>query len=134
MEHQLYSYYRKPPQIGLSSDQPTMTQQHFTDECDINQILAKFAVTGYLDTIGPGVYADLGDAKDYRESVHLLMEADAMFAALPSNIRARFENDPAQYMDFVHNPDNLAEGIELGIFTSNPTILPIKENPPEEGE
>lgn len=119
----MYSYYNPPPQIGLRCTSPDLTQQQFTEECDINQILKKFIQTGILDNIGPGVYADLGDANEYRESLHIIKEASEMFASLPAHIRDRFQNDPAQYLDFVHDEKNLAEGQELGIFTQS-IILP----------
>lgn len=119
----IHSYYNPPSQVGLRCTSPMLTQQQYTEECNINSILKKFIQTGILDNIGPGVYADLGDAKDYRESLHVIKEAEEMFASLPSHIRDRFQNDPAQYLDFVHDENNLAEGQELGIFTKS-IILP----------
>lgn len=123
MEHYVFNYYNKPPCVLEINTQPSMTQQHFTEECDINQILRKFIQTGILDTIGPGVYADISDGMDYQSALHMIKEADEMFLALPSEIRKRFNNSPAEYMDFVHDPANLEEGIQLGIFTKNPTII-----------
>lgn len=123
INHFVHNYFNPPPQTPIVNYEPSMTQQHFTDECDVNQILKKFIQTGILDTIGPGVYADISDLGDYRESLEMIRNADEMFAGLPSRIRARFENDPAQYLAFVQDPKNLDEGIELGIFTKNTTIL-----------
>lgn len=124
MEHYIFNYYNKPPCVLEINTQPSMTQQSFTDECDINQILKKFIQTGILDTIGPGVYADISDTMDYQSALHMIKRADQMFAELPSEIRKRFNNNPAEYMDFVHDPANLQEGIQLGIFTENPVLVP----------
>lgn len=118
----IFNYYNPPPQVGLRCTSPSLAQQQYTEECNINQILQKFTQTGILDTIGPGVYADLGDSSDYRESLEIIKNAEQMFQALPSHIRDRFQNDPAQYLDFVHDEKNLAEGQELGIFTQSITI------------
>lgn len=123
MEHYVFNYFNKPPCVIHVNHEPTMTQQQFKDECDINQILKKFVETGFLDTIGPGVFADISDTLDYQSSLNFIKQADEMFAALPSGIRERFHNNPAEYMDFVHDPSNLAEGQELGIFVKNTSII-----------
>lgn len=122
-DHYVFNYFNKPPAVVEHNDLPTMTQQHFTEECDINNILKKFIQTGFLDTIGPGVYADITDIGDYQTSLAAIRAADELFAQLPSAIRERFENNPALYMDFVHDPKNLEEGIELGIFQKNTQII-----------
>jgi hypothetical protein len=36
--------------------------------------------------------------------------------ALPADVRARFENDPANLLDFMVNPANNAECIKLGLI------------------
>lgn len=123
MEHYVFNYFNKPPCVIHVNHEPTMTQQQFKDECDINQILKKFVETGFLDTIGPGVFADISDTLDYQSSLNFIKQADEMFAALPSGIRERFHNNPAEYMDFVHDPSNLAEGQELGIFVKDTSII-----------
>lgn len=123
MEHYVFNYFNKPPCVIHVNHEPTMTQQQFKDECDINQILQKFVETGFLDTIGPGVFADISDTLDYQSSLNFIKQADEMFAALPSGIRERFHNNPAEYMDFVHDPSNLAEGQELGIFVKDTSII-----------
>lgn len=115
----LYNRFNRPERIMLYNDEPTMCQQHFKEECDINNILAKYIKTGILDSIGPGVYADITEMGDYRESIELIARAQEMFIELPSHIRKEFDNDPAQYLDFVHNPENLERGIELGIFKND---------------
>ena len=43
-----------------------------------------------------------------------------MFADLPSSIRTKFNNDPAQYLDFVQDPEKLEEMRELGLALADP--------------
>ena len=38
-----------------------------------------------------------------------------MFEELPSSIRTKFENDPAKFLDFVQDKENLTEMQELGL-------------------
>lgn len=116
----IYSRYNTPYIMGVINNEPSLTQQHFKDECDINTVLAKFVKTGVLDNIGPGSFADVSELGDYREALGVLADAESAFASLPSAIRKRFDNDPANYLDFVHNPANEDEGIQLGIFNPKP--------------
>lgn len=118
----IFSRFNTPPPVEYTDNLPDMCQQHFKEECDINNILKKFTLTGLLPNVGPGVYADITEDVDYRTALETIMNADEMFSQLPSTIRKEFDNDPAKYLDFVHNPANLERGIELGIFQAKATI------------
>ena len=52
---------------------------------------------------------------------------------LPAKARARFQNDPQQFMEFMNDEENIAEAIKLGLATKREEpeerILEIK--PPE---
>jgi hypothetical protein len=39
-----------------------------------------------------------------------------MFEDLPSSIRSRFENQPSQFLDFVHDENNLQEMQQMGLL------------------
>lgn len=125
----IHSRYNPPPQIGERNEEPSLTQQHFKEECDVNQILAKFVKTGILENIGPGAYVDLGEPYDYMTALETIRNADLMFNELPSHIRKEFSNDPAKYLEFVYDPKNKERGIELGIFTSDAKIVLEKPEP-----
>ena len=45
----------------------------------------------------------------------MVMAADDAFMALPANIRERFNNDPAELVDFVSDDRNRSEAIDLGL-------------------
>lgn len=102
--------------------QGSKTQQHHKDECDINNIVAKYRQTGQFThlTQKNGVYADVSKITDYHESLNKVQDAQAAFAALPSNVRLRFNNDPAQLLAFMQDPTNHDEGVELGIYNKPP--------------
>lgn len=122
MQPLIYSAYNPPPQVGEYNPEPSMTQQHFQDECDINNILAKFVKNGFLETVGPGYYDDVSDSYEYRQSIEILREAEARFADLPATVRKHFNNDPGAFMDFVHNPSNREKAIELGMIKKDANI------------
>ena len=47
MAVKVYSLYGEQPQkVGMRFEQPSMTQQHFKDECDVNRIMQRYEETG----------------------------------------------------------------------------------------
>ncbi|WNK14792.1 MAG: internal scaffolding protein [Microvirus sp.] len=114
----IYSAFDPPPNQGIENLEPTMTQQHFQDECDINNILAKFTTTGILETINGGQYLDLSTAQEYRQALHTVMAAEDSFAELPAEIRKEFNNDPMELLQFIHDPSEATteKGRQLGLF------------------
>lgn len=93
------------------------TKQSFKDECDINQILARFKRTRTLDFVNEMAprYGDCTGA-EFRAAMDTVANAKSMFHAMPAHLRARFKNDPAQFLEFVQNPANRDEALELGLL------------------
>lgn len=106
-----------PEDYGLSFDgEDTMTHQSFRDECDVNRIVSSFERTGVLPTTsGTPMYGDFDNAYSYKEAFDLVCRAQESFMELPAQLRARFENDPAQFLDFVNDPANMDEAVRLGL-------------------
>jgi phage internal scaffolding protein len=107
---------------------PGLAQQHFKDECDVNRILAKYQKTGLIDHVNhfQGDYADLSAVPDFQESLNAVLDAQAAFDTLPSMIRKQFDNDPAAFLDFVHNPDNKDEMVKMGLAKAPvPFVEPV---------
>lgn len=113
----IFSKYKPPKHGGIIFNLPSMTQQNFKEECDINNILAKFVKTGILEqSARPGDFFDATTVSDYRDALHALSSAQESFSELPSAIRKYFENDPANFLEFIENPDNIDEGIKIGLY------------------
>lgn len=112
---------------------PSMTQQNFKDDSDINLILAKYKKTGLIDHINKygGQYADMPGEDDFHAAMNLVTNAQTMFADLPSEIRGHFENDPALFLDFMDDPENREEAIKMGLYPPEaPTERPEDNTPP----
>lgn len=107
---------------GLNCDPAEgMTQQHFKDECDIN-----FLLKNYNDIpVPPPVYADCSQYSDLQSAIDMVRAAADDFAAVPSEIRARFGNSPAAFFDFCNNPDNKELLISLGLAESRNSSLDV---------
>jgi len=101
---------------GLRCEDATRTQQHFKDETDINNILRQFNITGQLPTksMSPR-YGDFTGIGDYHDALNKVIAAEDEFMTLPAQLRARFDNDPQELIEFLNNPENLDEAQKLGL-------------------
>lgn len=111
-------------------DGPGRTKQAFKDECDINNIMARYMKTGVIDFVNKhqGQYGDV-TGLDYQEAMETIAQSKTLFNELPSTIRSRFENDPALFLDFVHDPANEEEMHELGLMRPD-AVAPSKRPAP----
>lgn len=100
------------------NDEPSLTKQSFSEDCDINVIMARFEKTGVLPSSvnDSPRYGDFSDVVDYDESLRVVMEADEAFMSLPAKVRARFQNDPSELIEFVRDPANMQEARDLGLL------------------
>lgn len=110
---------REEEKKGITFDLPSRTKQSFRDECDINNIMAKYAAGMPVESSAsvPPVYGDVSNMPDnYQESLQQVMDAQEQFEALPSHIRKRFDYNPANMLQFIQDPNNYEEGVKLGLF------------------
>jgi len=121
--------------VATINNQPSKTQQQFKDEVNVNNIMKKYRATGTITHLNnkEGKFADISNAQDYLESIQTITTANEAFHQLPSEIRRRFHNDPAELLEFINDPNNHDEGVKLGIFNKNlPPIIPATPLPVEE--
>jgi phage internal scaffolding protein len=112
-------------ETGLSCPEPTLAQQNFKDESDINYIVRQFGITGELPgkPLSPQ-YGDFTGVLDYHSAVNAVLAAQDDFMELPAQMRARFDNDPAQLIDFLGDENNREEAIKLGLVAAKPISEP----------
>jgi len=138
-----YSFYRPHarvqfknelinPVTGEITNPESMTKQSFLEECDLNNILRQFKPHELRDimarNVAIGVFENLPDRIDYQDALNLVLDGSKAFATLDSGTRARFENDPAQFMEFMADPKNQDEAIKLGL--AKDTRPPTQTTPP----
>lgn len=108
--------------VGLVCESPSLTEQQFKDECDINSIIARYKVTGVLgdpmDNREP-VYVDCSSIPDLLTAQNFIIRANDDFMSLPSSIRKRFDNSPLSMLQFLQDPNNREEAIQLGLISNN---------------
>ncbi|QXP07887.1 MAG: internal scaffolding protein [Arizlama microvirus] len=102
---------------GLACEEPSLAQQHFAEECDINNILRQFNITGLLPEapLSPR-YGDFSGITDYHTALNAVIAAEDGFMALPADLRARFQNDPENLINFLDDEANKDEAIKLGLI------------------
>jgi phage internal scaffolding protein len=130
-----YNYDRDAAtnESGLACEEPSLAQQHFKDECDINNILRQFNITGQLpeQPLSPR-YGDFTGIGDYHTALNKVIAAQDEFEALPAQIRARFDNDPANLIEFLENEKNRPEAEELGLVEKGAAeVVEALKNTPE---
>jgi len=117
---------------GLHCEDASLAQQHFKDECDINNILRQFNITGILPehALSPR-YGDFTGVTDYHSALNQVIAAEDEFMSLPAETRARFDNDPALLIEFLDNPQNKNEAIKLGLVNKPAEMPQVVELPQE---
>jgi len=111
---------RNPVRLSFTADKHA-AHQEFKDECDINNIMKSYAVTGLFTHVNTGEprYLD-ASGYDYQEAMQLVAEANSMFAQLPSGVRSEFDNNPQKFLEFCENPANAPRLAEMGLATLRP--------------
>lgn len=119
------SAYGPRKRVALTEFGPGRTKQSFKKECDINTIMARYRKTGVLDFLSQRKpeYLDVTGA-DFREAMDLVAGAKANFGLLPAEIRSRFRNDPALFLEAWDDPARDAEFIAAGLKPKPEPVAP----------
>lgn len=104
--------------VTLVCPEPTLTQQQFKDSCSIKHILAGYEKNGMITHLNRAApqYGDYSQLKSFKESLDIVNTAEELFMSLPPQVRLKFQNDPAQLIDFVNHESNREEAIKLGLI------------------
>lgn len=127
------------PRVQKFFTKPSRTQQNFRDECDINMIVSRYKKTGLLTHVkySSGTFEDLTLLPDYKEAMNVIAIGTEAFASVPAKLRARFNNDVGEFLQFVHDPLNEDELVKLGLAKARvvvPPVVPaVRENPASPG-
>lgn len=110
-------------ETGLRCDDPSLTQQQFKEEADINTIVERFGLTGELPTdVRAPIYADFEESFDFHSSMNAIRQAEESFMRLPAAVRARFANDAGAFVDFCSDEANRPEAERLGLVMPKATL------------
>lgn len=140
-----YNYDRDAASVasGLLLTEPSVTQQSFKEECDINVLMDRFGVTGEMPAvIKTPLQGDFTAVTDFQSALNLIRESQEAFMTVPAKVRDMFANDPGRFLDFVSNPANIPRMVEMGLgrvqspseprseVTPTPTLTPAPSGAP----
>jgi len=128
-----YGMYVPHAPVDLVCEDPSLTDQSQADDADINTIMRRYEKTGTLPDYGQSpMYGDFADMPDFMEAQEILRRGTEAFAALPSRVRAEFENDPAQFVAYASDPGNVDQMRLWGL--AKPLDEPKAPEAPPTGE
>lgn len=118
-----YDMNQASDEAGLRCLDPSLTQQQFKDETDINHIVDLFMKTGHLPTpASMPQYVDYEGVFDFQTAMNAVRAADENFMRMDAKVRARFHNSPQEFLEFFADPANAEEAVRLGLAV--PTAEP----------
>lgn len=119
-----FNYDRNEVSIGTGLVCPPSerkAQQQFKEETDINEIVRRYGITGKLPiNPRPPLVGDFTNVADYQSAMQALRRAEQGFMEFPAELRARFGNDPQKMLEFLNDPNNRDEAVELGLVAKPP--------------
>jgi phage internal scaffolding protein len=117
-------YTNPPSRCWFETTGDSMTQQHFAEESEINNILRSHDRNGVIEHIhrGNAIYGDFSNITDFSDALYQIKEAQQEFLNIPSEIREKFQNDAGQFFKFASNPDNLQELRDMGLANPQQSV------------
>lgn len=122
----LEAFVRKPnnydvdevsDETGLFCADPSLASQEFAEEVDINTIARRFGLFGEMpEGVSMPLYGDFEGVSDYHSAMNVVAQAREAFDQMPAEVRARFQNDPGRFVDFVSSEDNREEARKMGLL------------------
>lgn len=140
MPKTIYGYQKRPPVVGTVNNDASLTQQHFANEVNINNIMRKYEQTGFLTdptkrATRQAVFNSVADQNmTYHEMIIRIDEINEQFDSVPAHVRKRFHNNPGEFLQFFADPSNKEEAQKLGLIPSlkeeHIASVRIVEDPP----
>lgn len=115
------------------NDEPSRTKQSLADALDVNNIIKRYHQTGVLQQAHEfeGVYGDFS-SYDLREAIEKVQQSNELFLQVPSEIRAKFDNDAGAFIDYATNRENIGQLRDWGLANPQPPSEdPNKDLPPQ---
>lgn len=108
---------RSKEDFSLVCPEEVMTKQSEASACDVNKIVERWKKSGgAVDlSVRVGQFLDVSDIPDFQGANNFIVGANNLFMSLPAEIRYKFGNDAAAFLEFATNPANSKEMIQMGL-------------------
>ena len=109
-------------------DEETRVEQSHKDEVNINNIVKRHGMDLIAKTAALQQFTfDDNPNNNFQETMNAILKAQESFDSVPKEIRREFDNNPAKFLDFIHNEDNKQQLIDWGLAKApEPTPPPVK--------
>lgn len=132
------------PVKGLEFHEPSLTQQQFKDECEIESLLKAHNLSQVMGIINnhnqQPLYGDVSEIPDFHASQNHVARATEYFEALPSDVRSRFNNSLSEFLTTLNNPGAREALTEMGVLKAadkavdkpglQPVVPPVADKQP----
>lgn len=119
---------------------PSLAQQNFKDECDINNLVRSFGLGAKMpENLRLPRYGDFSHISSFHDAVNAIAQARETFDSLPAATRDFFRNDPQRFVAFCEDEKNRDKAVELGLIQTPethdregrrlPTVVPTSATP-----
>lgn len=103
----------------------TQTVQSEKDNCCIHNIIKRAQHTGFMPVHQkPNIGGNYIYTEDFQSAMNTVVAGQRAFDELPSKIRKDFDNDPVEFLKFVHDPKNEQKLVEMGLVNAKPDPKP----------
>ena len=122
---------KNPVRVQFKCSDESRTKQSFRDECNINNIVRKFA-DGVMPVTNPvePQYAH-SPAMDLKEALDSVFHAKGEFNSLSDDDKSLFDYQQSNYFDFLADPDGYYDEIRAG-FGDQKSAKNDSDSPSEE--
>ena len=133
--HNNYDVQEASDEAVVHNDQPSLTVQAHAEDADINVLMRPYGITVKMpDNVKVPTYGDFTHITDYRSALEATRKAHNDFMEIPAEVRAKFDNDPQNFLEFASNPNNLPQMVEMGLAKRRePPSAPPPATPPTGG-
>lgn len=84
--------------------------------------MSRFQKTGIIDHLNTSEpHYGFAPSETYMEALDLIQNGEKSFNNLPSEMRQKFGNNPAEFLAFIENQDNLPEMASMGLLSESGT-------------
>lgn len=116
------------PRSGRPTVGPSMTDQSFTDECNINNVILRFAGTGELPpriNARTAEFLDVSDVPELREALEMAKNGNEFFQSLPDQVKQAVGYDPVRLLDALDEHQRLRASSTPDVSTPTPATPPV---------
>jgi len=116
MEIPFTTAYGAKLKVQSINNDPSMTKQSLKDDADVNKIIKRYNKTGVLPNMNKleAVYGEI-TSQDLQDAINKVDASYEAFAEVPAPIRALFNNNAGDFIDYATNPQNIKQMTNWGL-------------------